>query len=57
MNEQFTLETADYQRMYVTLFNQITVALDAMQRRDYGTAETILQNAQIQTEELYIEMK
>ena len=44
----------DYQKMYTTLFNAITDAIETIRSHNYGTAEDILIRAQQKTEELYI---
>ena len=45
----------DFEKMYFLLFNAITDALNALQTPNVGLAALILQRAQAQTEELYIE--
>ena len=45
----------DYQKMYTTLFNAITDAIENIEELNYGTAKEILIQAQQKTEELYIE--
>ena len=44
----------DYQKMYTTLFNAITDALEEIQKKNIGLAQDRLITAQQQTEELYI---
>ena len=44
----------DYQKMYTTLFNAITDAVEKIQQRNCAAAEKILIQAQQKTEELYI---
>ena len=44
-----------FKKMYVLLFNQITDAIEALERGDAGQARTILIRAQQDSEELYIE--
>lgn len=46
---------ADYKRMYVTLFNAVTDALELLEADDARQAEAALQRAQIRTEEIYCE--
>ena len=46
---------APYQKMYVTLFNAITTALDMIEDNEFMKARSVLINAQQATEELYIE--
>lgn len=46
---------APYQKMYVTLFNAVTTALDMMEDGKFMKARTVLIKAQRDTEELYIE--
>ena len=43
-----------YQKMYTTLFNAITDALELMEDREYDAARLRLMAAQQETEELYI---
>ncbi len=45
----------DYQKMYLLLFNAITDALAQLQAQNSGRAALILQKAQADAEELYIE--
>lgn len=45
----------DYQKLYHILFNEITDALDELERGDEKTAARRLRCAQRKTEELYIE--
>ena len=44
----------DYQKMYTTLFNAVTDALEHMARSNYGAAQDRLIRAQQETEELYL---
>ena len=44
----------DYQKMYSTLFNAITDAIECIQRRNSAMAEVILIQAQQKTEKIYI---
>ena len=44
----------DYQKMYTTLFNAITDAVEEIQGHHDAMAEQILIRAQQETEELYI---
>ncbi len=44
----------DYQKMYTTLFNAITSALDALEAQNFGDAGRILCSAQLQTEGMYL---
>ncbi len=44
----------NYQKMYATLFNAITDAVECIQQDNYGTAKEVLIQAQQETEELYI---
>ena len=41
-------------KLYTTLFNAVTDALRALAKRNYGTAEEILQHAQLTTEGMFI---
>ena len=44
----------NYQKMYSTLFNAITDAIESIRQDNYGEAKEILIKAQQETEELYI---
>ena len=44
----------DYQKMYTTLFNAITDALEEIQKQNIGLAQDRLITAQQQTEDIYI---
>lgn len=46
---------APYQKMYVTLFNAVTTALNMMEDGEFMKARSALIKAQQATEELYIE--
>lgn len=43
-----------YQKMYYRLFNAITEAMQHILRMEYAQAYSILQEAQAETEELYL---
>ncbi len=45
---------ADYQKMYTTLFNAITDALEQLTRQNIGEAKETLMQAQQKAEELYM---
>lgn len=45
---------ADYKKMYTTVFNAVTDAVQSIQRNDYDTAKEILIKAQQKAEEYYI---
>lgn len=45
----------NYKKQYFFLFNQITDALQALEARNYGQAEQLLKQAQIDAEELCME--
>ena len=45
----------DYQKMYTTLFNAITDALEELEKQNVGLAREMLIAAQQKTEEMYIE--
>ena len=45
----------DWEKLYHLLFNRITDALGELEQRNYGTAETILRDAQQDSEAAYIE--
>lgn len=55
MYERRTEVMPDYQKMYFLLFNAITDALTQLQAHDTGPAALILQKAQADTEEMYME--
>ena len=44
----------NYQKMYSTLFNAITDALEQMESQNYGNAKDTLIAAQQKAEEIYI---
>ena len=44
----------DYQKMYMTLFNAITDALEQMESQNFGTAKETLIAAQQEAEEIYM---
>ena len=44
----------DYQKMYTTLFNAVTDALEKMEVQNCGDAKELLISAQQKTEEIYI---
>ena len=45
----------DYQKMYLTMFNAVTDALEHMERLDFGMAKKTLLQAQCIAEEIYME--
>ena len=45
----------NYKKLYTTLFNAITDALEDMGKQNYGLAAERLMHAQLTTEALYIE--
>ena len=47
----------DYEKLYHTLFNAVTDALEQLEDRNYGDAEDMLKAAQRTVEELYMETK
>ena len=46
---------ADYQRMYLLLFNAVTDALEQLERGEADTAAETLRLAQCSCEEIYME--
>ena len=44
-----------YRKMYYTLFNAITDALEAMEQQNYGQARARLIATQQQSEEIYLD--
>ena len=44
-----------YEKMYFTLFNAITDALELLRQREWAEAARLLDRAQGQTEELFME--
>ena len=46
---------AMYKKMYYTLFNAVTDALEAMAQQNYGQARALLIAAQQQSEEIYMD--
>lgn len=49
------METSPYKKMYTSLFNAITDALEYMEKGMYPTAIQLLKAAQCDTEELYLD--
>ena len=47
-------ENTDYKKMYLTLFNAITGAIQNLEWKNYGRAKDILIQAQQEAEEIYI---
>lgn len=45
----------NYKKLYTTLFNAITDALEDMGKQNYGLASERLMHAQLTTEALYVE--
>jgi len=45
---------ANYEKMYSTLFNAITDALEQIEQQNFGSAKDILIAAQQKAEEIYI---
>jgi len=45
----------DYQKLYTTMFNAVTDALEELGRFNLGRAREILRTAQQTTEELYVD--
>ena len=45
----------DYQKMYTTLFNAMTDAIENIEKLNFGEARELLIQAQQKTEELYID--
>ena len=45
----------DYEKMYLHLFNAVTDALAALADQDLGQARAILEQAQRETETIYID--
>ncbi|MBQ6430797.1 MAG: hypothetical protein IJJ99_02840 [Oscillospiraceae bacterium] len=43
-----------YQKMYCLLFNAVTTAIEEIRKRNYGNAESILIQAQQESEEVYL---
>ena len=44
----------DYQKLYTTLFNSITDAIELLDRLEFTSAKEVLISAQQKAEELYI---
>ncbi|MGE4275826.1 MAG: hypothetical protein AB7E30_01465 [Lawsonibacter sp.] len=44
-----------YRKLYFTLFNGVTDALEALEIKNYGLAQDILQKAQQNAEEQFLE--
>lgn len=47
-------ENEIYKQMYYKLFNHVSDAIDALDKKDFSHAQNILINAQQQTEEMFI---
>ena len=45
----------NYEKMYHLLFNDITDALEQMEKQNLGSAKDLLTTAQQKTEEIYME--
>ena len=45
----------DHQKMYTTLFNAMTDAIENIEKLNFGEAKELLIQAQQKTEELYID--
>jgi len=45
----------DYQKLYLTLFNAFTDAMEQLDQQNYGMAREILIKAQQQAEEAYMQ--
>lgn len=45
----------DYKKMYLTLFNSITSALECLSQDSYERAGEILKEGQIKAEEIYLD--
>ena len=56
-NDGGIFQMADYEKMYSTLFNAITDALESMKQQNLGTAKDILIRAQQETEKQYMSEK
>ena len=44
----------EYSKAYTTLFNAVTDALEAIHKNNYGQAEELLKNGQIEAEEKFL---
>ena len=47
-------DKADYKKMYLTLFQSMLKAMEAMEEQNYGQAMEILKQGQQDAEEIYI---
>ncbi len=45
---------ADYKKMYLTLFSAVTESIEQIHRHNYTFAQFVLQQAQADCEEIYI---
>lgn len=45
----------EYSKAYTTLFNAVTDALEAIRKNNYGQAEELLKNGQIEAEEKFLQ--
>ena len=48
------MHMTDYQKMYTTMFNAVTDALNALDRLDIGRAKELLMQAQLKAEGEYL---
>lgn len=55
LRKEHQSDDADYKRLYFTLFNGMTSALQAMEEMNFGLAKRILMQAQLRAEEAYID--
>ena len=47
-------DTADYKKMYLTLFNHVTTAIRELEQMNFGRAKEVLINGQQKAEEIYL---
>lgn len=57
VQEKGMRDMADYRELYFTLFRALSKAIEELECHNYGNAEKMLKQAQLHTEEQYIEME
>lgn len=45
----------DYKKLYFTLFNRVSEAVEAIEEQNFGKAKELLEIGQLEAEEAYIE--
>lgn len=55
MENEINREEPVYKEMYYTLFRGVTKALNNIRKQNYGLAEQVLCEAQVQAEQIFME--